>query len=355
VGWELSRQPKRAAKVYAEAVSLLEELVKDFPRTTDYRHQLARAYTLQGLLFASNGDLEQADAVRAKARRHWERLVKDAPDFPAFRQELARSRVDLAEERARADKPAEAKAALLEAIELQEALVKQFDANAEYRTDLARSLLNLGQLKQGAAEEAEYRRAAALLEQARPKSGPPPAGWLNLRLRVQRELIVSLNQRGELGKLAEALLPAIRYQGEVVAVSPADVKARQALQSYHSGLLKVLGHLRDHAAISRVVKAYAPLLRAAGSSAAEKFVEAAERVARCLPLAEKDKGLSAEKRREVTRAYGEQAMGLLREAVQRGYRDADRLRTAADLQPLAERADFRELVKGLEGKGGGKP
>jgi eukaryotic-like serine/threonine-protein kinase len=354
---ELLERPEQAAGAYGDAIELLEKLVDEYPRTTDFRHHLARGYTSLGLLREAGKDFTRAEAARAKARGHWEKLVKYAPDFPPFRQELARSLVDLAGAHWRADKAEEAGAALARAIGLQEELVKQHRSDAEYRLDLARSLMNLGRLrrreKQAAKAEAEYRRAIAVLEEARPKSGPPPAGWLSLRVWVQQGLILTLRDRKDQKGMAEALRDAIRYQGEVADGAPGDEGQRRLLASYHVALLDVLHRQRDHAGLSRAAKAYEPVLRRAGPSAGGEFVQAAKLVARCVALAEEDEGLPEAKRKELMRAYGDQAMGLLREAVGRNYRDAARLRDAADLQPLAERADFRRLLSELEaGKGG---
>jgi eukaryotic-like serine/threonine-protein kinase len=357
LAWELGRRPERAAESYEKAIKLLGKLVDEFQRTTDFRHQLARGHTLLGLLREAGEDLDGAEAARAEARRHWEKLVNDAPDFPTFRQELARSQVDLFKAHHRAGKADEAKAALAKAIQLQEGLVKQFADDPEHRLDLAGSLLNLGRLlktKQPAKAEAQYRRAIAVLEEARPKSGAPPPGWLSLRALVQNDLVLVLWGRKDWKGAAEALRQAIRYQGELVDGSPGDAGQRRALASYHVALMGALHHELDHAGVSAAAKAYEPLLRRAGPAAGPDFVQAAGLVARCVPLAEKDKGLPEAKRQELGRAYGDQAMGLLREAVRRGYRQADRLR-AADFQPLAGLAAFQNLLRELEADKRGNP
>jgi tetratricopeptide (TPR) repeat protein len=340
VVWELNRQPKRAARAYADAAALLERLVEDYPRVTDYRHQLARAYTLTGLLREAQGDFEGAEAVRQKARQHWEKLVEYSSTFPVFRQGLARSKADLGNYLLRKGEVEKAAAVLGEAIRLQERLVADFQTNAEYRMDLARSLADLGQLfgreRQAAKEEAQYRRAVTLLEEAKAR----PAGWLRLRVDVQQNLVGNLLERKQWAKGAESLREAIRYQRE--AAAGGDAKEHKRLASFYVGLLEVLGVMRDHAGVSRSAKEYEAVLRQAGPALAGDFVKAAELVARCVGL--------AEGKAELVRAYGDQAMGLLREAVRRGFRDAARLRTGANFQALAGREDFRALLSELDAK-----
>ncbi len=46
--------------------------------------------------------------------------------------------------------------------------------------------------------------------------------------------------------------------------------------------------------------------------------------------------------------YGSRAVALLRQAVEAGYHDAERLRKDADLDSLRRREDFRELLKKLD-------
>jgi len=73
-------------------------------------------------------------------------------------------------------------------------------------------------------------------------------------------------------------------------------------------------------------------------------------VARCIPLVEKDAGLPGEKRRELAQAYADQAMRYLRDGVAKGGVDAAFIGVDPGFEPLRARADYKDLVAGLEAK-----
>src|SRR5262249_44661532 len=74
---------------------------------------------------------------------------------------------------------------------------------------------------------------------------------------------------------------------------------------------------------------------------------AAGLLARCVPLAERDPALPAETREALTKAYGDQAMALLRQGLRHGP-GSDRWKADPHLAPLRPRADFQKLVRDLE-------
>ncbi len=78
--------------------------------------------------------------------------------------------------------------------------------------------------------------------------------------------------------------------------------------------------------------------------------QAARMLAQCVPVVEKDDKLAAANRQAEMAFYAEQAMAMLREAVAKGYRDADHMQTDTDLKPLRARADFKTVLAELEAK-----
>ena len=48
--------------------------------------------------------------------------------------------------------------------------------------------------------------------------------------------------------------------------------------------------------------------------------------------------------------YAEMAMQYLRDAVQRGFRDAEAIRKTDAFAPLRDRADYKELMEKLKGE-----
>ena len=75
---------------------------------------------------------------------------------------------------------------------------------------------------------------------------------------------------------------------------------------------------------------------------------AAWTLARCVPVVEKDDKLDEAKRRAEMQFYADQAMAMLRDAVAKGYKNADDMKTDKDLDPLREREDFKKVVAELE-------
>jgi hypothetical protein len=71
-------------------------------------------------------------------------------------------------------------------------------------------------------------------------------------------------------------------------------------------------------------------------------------MAQCIPLAEKDEKLSAEKRTELAQQYADQAMLLLKQAVAEGYKDGEHMKNDEDLAPLRSRDDFKNLFDAIE-------
>ncbi len=73
-------------------------------------------------------------------------------------------------------------------------------------------------------------------------------------------------------------------------------------------------------------------------------------LAQCMPIVEQDDKLAAPRRQAEIAFYADQAMATLRDALAKGYKDADRMRTDKDLDPLRSREDFKMVVAELEAK-----
>jgi hypothetical protein len=69
-----------------------------------------------------------------------------------------------------------------------------------------------------------------------------------------------------------------------------------------------------------------------------------------MTLAGKDGQLAEAKRRELAQSYAERALALLRQAVERGFKDATQMKQDPDLEPLRTRKEFQKLLAVLEGK-----
>src|SRR5262249_36091063 len=84
----------------------------------------------------------------------------------------------------------------------------------------------------------------------------------------------------------------------------------------------------------------APASGGEAAGAAAVLVECGQAVAR-------DARLSTSEQEARAKSYADRAMGLLREAIRRGYRDTKTLTTDSDFEPLRGRPDFQQLIRDL--------
>jgi hypothetical protein len=70
-------------------------------------------------------------------------------------------------------------------------------------------------------------------------------------------------------------------------------------------------------------------------------------VARCVPLAAADATLAPAEGRAAADQYADQALSLLREALDNGFTNLNRLKSDPALAPLRSRADFTLLLNRL--------
>jgi len=104
-----------------------------------------------------------------------------------------------------------------------------------------------------------------------------------------------------------------------------------------------LTDLGDHAAAVTA----AGELCCIGCELAKDNYAASAVLARCIGLAEKDTHLPEAKRHELARSYADRALTLLREAIAKGYNDAEGLKKDPEFEPLRSRAEFHKLLTTL--------
>jgi hypothetical protein len=111
------------------------------------------------------------------------------------------------------------------------------------------------------------------------------------------------------------------------------------LTAAHAGLLEREAAVRT-----------AETCRDLGWDASADAYDAACYLSLCVPIVAKHDKLDATQRKEAAQFYGDAAMKFLLDAVGKGYKDVQHLTKDADLEPLRQRDDFRQLVAELEGK-----
>jgi serine/threonine-protein kinase len=341
------RRLPEAEKAYRRTLEHRRRLADEFPQEAAYRQDLARTHYNLGMVLDLAGRPGDAEAAYRQALALLAPLAEESPRDPSYRRELAGAHNGLANVLDNTGRFAEAETEYARALTLQERLADDFPRVPVYRQELAHTHNNIGMLLQRRRpREAEkaYRRALGLHERLVHESPGAPAHSNELG-RTSSSLAEFLLQEGRPAEAREHAERAVRQQQSALKLLPNHPAYGRHLARHYRVLAESLVRLRDHAAAAR---AAAEKPRPTGpDESADRFW--AGILARCIPLAEQDSALTAEKRAALAKSYGDQAVALLRQASQRGSRpNLDRLKADPNLTPLRPRADFQELIRDLD-------
>jgi tetratricopeptide (TPR) repeat protein len=233
-------------------------------------------------------------------------------------------------------------------------LAADFPARPEFRWELARSHNNLGLLLQntGRLKEAEaaYRDALGLQKQLA-ADFPTVADYCNDLANSLVHVANLLRGRQEFASARQLLQEAVLHHQAALQANPRHPHYRQ---SYHSNLLNLvptLAGLGDQASAVQT----ATKLRDLGWDPAGEAYDAACALALCVPAVEKNTQLAPEQRRQQSQFYAEQAVAMLRDAIDKGWKDVAHMKKDTDLDPLRDREDFKQLLAQLEAKSAQAP
>jgi serine/threonine protein kinase len=137
--WQTEGRTTTAPKTFAEAIGVLEELVRNFPGVPAYQDELAAVYRTRGGLFQANQQVVDAESETQKALAIHEKLAKEYPSIPEYRSKLSDDYLLLGRLHLADYSTAICETMLGKALELQEDLVRQFPAACEYHSNLAYS------------------------------------------------------------------------------------------------------------------------------------------------------------------------------------------------------------------------
>jgi eukaryotic-like serine/threonine-protein kinase len=292
---------KEAEAAYREALAIRTRLAEESPARSDLRSEWGQSYASLAGLWYDTRQLEGAESAYRKALDILKGVTGKFADRPEFRHELARCQGSLGNVLYLKGRLEEAETAYRETLPLRKQLVDSFPESPDHQNALAGTLVNIAMVQQRRGEFAE---AVALLRRARP------------------------------------------HHQVALKAKPED---RTYRQFYHNNLLTLAGSylgLSDHA---RAADAANELARF-GHDPANAAYSAAAFLCRCVTLAGKDARLPEARRDELVKGYADRALALLREAVERGYRDVAHMKRDPDLQPLRAREELRDLLATLEAK-----
>jgi eukaryotic-like serine/threonine-protein kinase len=388
---------KEAETAYADALAIQKQLAADFPTRPELRHALAMSHNSLGLLLGDTGRLKEAETAYADAMAIQKQLAADFPNQPEFRLELATSQFNLGNLLRARGRLKEAETAYADALAIQKQLAADFPTRPELRHALAMSHNSLAVLlgDTGRLKEAETAYVDALAIQKQLAADFPT------RPDFRQELAASHNNFGVLlkstGRLKEAetaYVDALAIQKQLAADFPnqpdlrndvtgslgnlarlcnqrRDFKTAKAYleeaQPHHQAALKANPRSPDYRQFFQydliaMVHANAGLQdQAAAVQAAQKLCDlpwdppgnaydAGCALALCIPVVQEGDQLDAAKRQAAVQFYGDQAMAMLRDAVAKGFKDAEHMKQDKDLDALRERDDFKKLLTELPGK-----
>jgi serine/threonine-protein kinase len=337
-----------AEKPLREALGHRRRLVEEDPKNPRFRRDLAQTHNNLGVVLDRTGRFQQAEQTHGRALDLLRELVKEFPRVPAYRLELAGSHNALACVLKHMGRPGDAETEYGRALALQERLVQDFPRVLAHRVELAGSHYNLGLLleKMKRAGEAEQACRHALgiyqgLVDEFPEVPKYQTELGNNRAHLARLL-------GGWGRLADARREAeqaVRHQLTALQLLPGHAGFEHSLADNYAVLAETLVRLEDHSAAAKAaaeLPRYAPTKEWA-------YRWAARFLARCVPLAEQDQTLPAEKRKALAQAYGDQAMALLRQGLRHCPGPGpDQMKADPHLASLRPRADFQKLVRERE-------
>jgi eukaryotic-like serine/threonine-protein kinase len=394
----ISGRLKEAESAYLEALAIWKKLAADVPGRPEFGQALAGTYNnLGNLLFLDAARLKEAESAHAEALAIRQRLFAAFPGRPILRRALAMSHNNLGELFRSTRRPEKAEPAFRDAIAFQKHAVASFPDRPEFRLELAGHLFNLGNLirDKGLLTEAEaiYGEALPIKKQlvavfpGRPEFREELAAGHN-------DVGLLLRDKGLLKEAEAAQFEALAIQKRLVAEFPEVTDYRNAVAGTLCKLANLAGKRRDFAAARRFLDEALPDHQAAlkGNPQRSGYREsyrnylleltrtfagqgdrpgalavatkghnlswdpavdayrAACMLAQCMPIVEQDDKLAAPRRQAEIAFYADQAMAMLRDALDKGYKDAGHMQTDKNLDPLRAHEDFKTVVAELEAK-----
>jgi tetratricopeptide (TPR) repeat protein len=392
-----TKGPKEAEEPLRAAVALCKRLVADFPNRPDFDEALAMTYnSLAGVLLATDRRQEAEETFRANLAI-CKQLVANSPDRPDFRRLLGMAHLNLGGALFGNYEPKLAEDAIRAALTIHQKLIDDFPTVSDYQDDLARAFVKLGSLH---FLREDFAAAVAVWEKAVPhhqaavKASPKNRPYREHYRNTLAQLAYSyskLKNHVRLAAVADDLAAleyeplkdtndAANYMGQCVALNALDSNLTQAHREElaHRYVTRLQALLQKAVALGskdavrmyrlwrdslkEIAKAHLAIgehgwlaqnakdLAWWGYDPPNDTYDAACYLCHCAVLVSKDLKLAETQREELAKSYADRAMAMLGQAVERGYRDAARMKKDPALEPLRGRQEYQKLLAELEGK-----
>jgi eukaryotic-like serine/threonine-protein kinase len=380
------------------AIELLENPDMPFPDLPARDRELAGAYLALSTAFMQSGRMQESEAALQRALALLERLVATHPDDILSRSKLAETQNRLGMQFFETHRLAEAERSFRKANQLREELIERYPDVLDHRRQLALSRQNLAVVfsvqKRFAEAESLLRLSLDVYKELAVRQ-PQTSDFLSKQALVYRNLHDLYKDTGRWAEAEEVLCRAAELRRKMLEIIPSDAHQRAELGDALAKMADCalrrgdmtegrrlvdeaishtrqavdanpenptwLGRLRDeHASRAEVcVRLGNPdeaaqavtALTKVPSTGAQDWLRAGSILARCAILVDSNNAMADDRRRQQSRAYADQAIKYLRQAVRNGYRDRAFLDSDPSLTVLRPRNDFKQLLDGIVERG----
>jgi serine/threonine protein kinase/tetratricopeptide (TPR) repeat protein len=342
IGQIMAKQTRvdESFRAHHRAVSAVEDIVKIQPENLEMVVTLASACDQLEIDLLKAGRRAEAEAAREHQAEFWKQLAQQPGAKPRAALEHARACLH------RGELAADKRDAVVALVWFGYARsdLEGFDRNAQSDEMapllLGRTLKWIGDIHWVRAKPADakpawegalkvYRENLLPTDPKRPSWNRTVGGLLHNLGRIH----------GDAGRQEQALQcyqEAVKYQKIAFAKEPES--SREWLDHHYEILATTLRELCRRDESINAVRARVKLW----PDDPRQLVKAAGEIARCISLTSGDAALG--------QSLVDESMALLKQAVDKGYRDAGQLKADPSLAPLRERAEFQKLVVELEKK-----
>jgi serine/threonine protein kinase/tetratricopeptide (TPR) repeat protein len=345
----LQEKYAQSEEIYRQALKVQEEQMGKGPATARDRQWLANSYMGLGRALALQKNMPEAETAFQQALEIRRKLADDYPGVLEHHHELANGIGDFAYFLVLQKKYAAAEEPYRQALELRKAILQKGGPVPAYRRDLARSYYFLAEvhrrIDRPEAAESEW-RAALELWQKLAVEFPKVPDFPNGAGSTLTNLAELHNKRGEFAAAVGLLKEARKQIQAALDARPKDRNFRESYRDYLAALGESRLGLADHVQLATT----AGELAGFGYEPAQDTYDAATMLASAVTLVVKDAGLDEAKRKQLAQTYTDRALALLRQAIERGFQDAERMQKEPRLEPLRQRPEFGKLLAELEAK-----
>jgi tetratricopeptide (TPR) repeat protein len=324
-----------AKPAYRQAIEIQERLAADHPQSPQYRQNLALTQNNLASVLEDLGEREAAEAGYRRSLELREKLATDYPKVIQYRQDLADSYTSLGILLKDRQQWAAADQSLRRAMEINEQLVAEVPAMRDHRVGLAGAYVNLGELLRQQRQfepSLDWQTKAIAILEPLTREGPKVYSVEQFLRNAHWRRAQALDQ---LARHAEALIDWNRAKALNFDNSP----------EVRLGRAKSLARNGEHA---KAVAEGKDLLTAKGIDAVV-LCELAGIWAIAAAAARKPPNSNADAP-GLADQYAIRSVDLLRQAVQKGYKDIERLKTDEDLAAIRTSEDFAKLIRELQAR-----